>query len=145
MDKIMKAGLRKQSTPLPEEKRLASALLGFTYLDPDSFHAALRVRGRSLPCCFADLDVQIRNLLGGGTPQGMRTNRPNGHVITAVTFETKHHWAKMLPARNPVRGTRMCGVTGSSPSPISMTLTGVSESATRRGFGWKSTRRKIQA
>jgi hypothetical protein len=32
----------------------------------------------------------------GGTPQGKRTNRPNGHQITPVTFEKKSRWAKML-------------------------------------------------
>jgi hypothetical protein len=32
----------------------------------------------------------------GGTPQGKRTNRPNGHEITPVTFEKKQRWAKLL-------------------------------------------------
>jgi hypothetical protein len=32
----------------------------------------------------------------GGTPQGKRTNRPNGHEITSVTFEKKQRWAKIL-------------------------------------------------
>lgn len=32
----------------------------------------------------------------GGTPQGMRTNRPNGHEISAVTTATKQRWAKIL-------------------------------------------------
>jgi len=32
----------------------------------------------------------------GGTPQGNRTNRPNGHEITAVTTMTKQRWAKLL-------------------------------------------------
>jgi hypothetical protein len=32
----------------------------------------------------------------GGTPQGKRTNRPNGHEITPVTFVTKQRWAKLL-------------------------------------------------
>jgi hypothetical protein len=30
----------------------------------------------------------------GGTPQGKRTNRPNGHEVTPVTFMTKQRWAK---------------------------------------------------
>lgn len=30
----------------------------------------------------------------GGTPQGKRTNRPNGHEITPVTFMKKQRWAK---------------------------------------------------
>jgi hypothetical protein len=32
----------------------------------------------------------------GGTPQGKRTNRPNGHEITPITFEKKQRWAKLL-------------------------------------------------
>jgi hypothetical protein len=32
----------------------------------------------------------------GGTPQGKRTNRPNGHEVTPVTFVTKQRWAKLL-------------------------------------------------
>lgn len=32
----------------------------------------------------------------GGSPQGKRTNRPNGHEITPVTFMTKQRWAKLL-------------------------------------------------
>jgi hypothetical protein len=32
----------------------------------------------------------------GGTPQGMRTNRPNGHEVTPITFEKKQRWAKLL-------------------------------------------------
>lgn len=32
----------------------------------------------------------------GGTPQGKRTNRPNGHEITPVTFMTKSRWAKVF-------------------------------------------------
>jgi len=34
----------------------------------------------------------------GGTPQGMRKNRPNGHIITEVTYMTKQRWARLLPA-----------------------------------------------
>ena len=32
----------------------------------------------------------------GGTAQGFRKNRPNGHKITDVTFETKQRWVKLL-------------------------------------------------
>jgi hypothetical protein len=32
----------------------------------------------------------------GGTPQGKRTNRPNGHKITPVTFMKKQRWGKVL-------------------------------------------------
>ena len=32
----------------------------------------------------------------GGTPQGKRTNRPNGHYITPVTFMKKQRWGKIL-------------------------------------------------
>ncbi|MGO9323539.1 MAG: XF1762 family protein [Terracidiphilus sp.] len=32
----------------------------------------------------------------GGTPQGKRTNRPNGHEVTPITFATKQRWAKLL-------------------------------------------------
>lgn len=32
----------------------------------------------------------------GGTPQGKRTNRPNGHTVTAITYSTKQRWAKLL-------------------------------------------------
>jgi hypothetical protein len=32
----------------------------------------------------------------GGTPQGKRTNRPNGHEVSPVTFMTKQRWAKLL-------------------------------------------------
>jgi hypothetical protein len=32
----------------------------------------------------------------GGTPQGLRKNRPNGHEITPVTFMKKQRWAKLL-------------------------------------------------
>lgn len=32
----------------------------------------------------------------GGTPQGKRTNRPNGHETTPVTFMKKQRWAKRL-------------------------------------------------
>jgi hypothetical protein len=32
----------------------------------------------------------------GGTPQGKRTNRPNGHEITPITFMKKQRWAKLL-------------------------------------------------
>jgi hypothetical protein len=32
----------------------------------------------------------------GGTPQGKRTNRPNGHEVTPVTFMKKQRWAKLL-------------------------------------------------
>jgi len=32
----------------------------------------------------------------GGTPQGKRTNRPNGHEVTPVTFMKKQRWAKVL-------------------------------------------------
>jgi len=32
----------------------------------------------------------------GGTPQGKRTNRPNGHEITSVTFMKKTRWGKKL-------------------------------------------------
>jgi hypothetical protein len=32
----------------------------------------------------------------GGTPQGLRTNRSNGHEVTAVTMKTKQRWAKIL-------------------------------------------------
>jgi hypothetical protein len=32
----------------------------------------------------------------GGTPQGKRTNRPNGHEVTPITFETKQRWARLL-------------------------------------------------
>lgn len=32
----------------------------------------------------------------GGTPQGLRKNRPNGHEVSAITFATKQRWAKML-------------------------------------------------
>lgn len=37
----------------------------------------------------------------GGTPQGKRTNRPNGHEITPVTFMKKQRWALMLNPTNP--------------------------------------------
>lgn len=32
----------------------------------------------------------------GGTKQGLRKNRPNGHKITPVTFKKKQRWAKIL-------------------------------------------------
>ncbi len=32
----------------------------------------------------------------GGTPQGKRTNRPNGHEVTPVTFMKKQRWASLL-------------------------------------------------
>lgn len=32
----------------------------------------------------------------GGTPQGKRTKRPNGHEATMVTLESKQRWAKKL-------------------------------------------------
>jgi hypothetical protein len=32
----------------------------------------------------------------GGTPQGKRTNRPNGHEITPITFMKKQRWGKLL-------------------------------------------------
>jgi hypothetical protein len=32
----------------------------------------------------------------GGTPQGKRTNRPNGHEVTPVTFMKKQRWARLL-------------------------------------------------
>jgi hypothetical protein len=32
----------------------------------------------------------------GGKPQGKRTNRPNEHEVTPVTFTTKQRWAKLL-------------------------------------------------
>lgn len=32
----------------------------------------------------------------GGTAQGKRTNRPNGHEVTPVTFVKKQRWAKLL-------------------------------------------------
>lgn len=32
----------------------------------------------------------------GGTPQGMRKNRPRGHAITPITFEKKQRWARLL-------------------------------------------------
>lgn len=32
----------------------------------------------------------------GGTPQGKRTNRPHGHEVTPITFETKQRWAKVM-------------------------------------------------
>jgi hypothetical protein len=32
----------------------------------------------------------------GGTAQGLRTNRPNGHEVTPVTFMKKQRWAKVL-------------------------------------------------
>jgi hypothetical protein len=32
----------------------------------------------------------------GGTPQGKRTNRPNGHEVNDVTFMKKQRWAKLL-------------------------------------------------
>lgn len=32
----------------------------------------------------------------GGTPQGKRTNRPNGHEVSPITFATKQRWAKLL-------------------------------------------------
>jgi hypothetical protein len=32
----------------------------------------------------------------GGSPQGMRKGRPNGHKITPVTFMKKQRWAKLL-------------------------------------------------
>ena len=35
----------------------------------------------------------------GGTPQGKRTNRPNGHEITPVTFMKKQQWAKELQTK----------------------------------------------
>lgn len=34
----------------------------------------------------------------GGSKQGFRTNRPNGHEITPETFKTKQRWAKLLQA-----------------------------------------------
>ena len=35
----------------------------------------------------------------GGTPQGKRTNRPNGHEVTPVTFMKKQRWARLLQAQ----------------------------------------------
>jgi hypothetical protein len=32
----------------------------------------------------------------GGTPQGKRTNRPNGHEVSAITFAKKQRWARLL-------------------------------------------------
>lgn len=32
----------------------------------------------------------------GGTPQGNRTNRPNGHEVTETTFTKKQRWAKVF-------------------------------------------------
>jgi hypothetical protein len=32
----------------------------------------------------------------GGTPQGKRTDRPNGHEITQVTFVKKQRWVRIL-------------------------------------------------
>jgi len=32
----------------------------------------------------------------GGSPQGKRTNRPNGHEITPITFMKKQRWAKIF-------------------------------------------------
>jgi hypothetical protein len=32
----------------------------------------------------------------GGTPQGLRTNRPNGHEVSAITFAKKQRWARLL-------------------------------------------------
>lgn len=32
----------------------------------------------------------------GGTPQGMRKDRPNGHEITPITYVKKQRWAKVL-------------------------------------------------
>jgi hypothetical protein len=37
----------------------------------------------------------------GGSPQGKRTNRPNGHEITPVTFSKKKRWAKQLGDKKP--------------------------------------------
>jgi hypothetical protein len=32
----------------------------------------------------------------GGTPQGLRKNRPNGHEVTPITFVKKQRWASLL-------------------------------------------------
>jgi hypothetical protein len=32
----------------------------------------------------------------GGKPQGNRTNRPNGHEVSAITFAKKQRWARLL-------------------------------------------------
>jgi hypothetical protein len=32
----------------------------------------------------------------GGTPQGLRKNRPNGHEVTPITFMKKQRWARLL-------------------------------------------------
>lgn len=32
----------------------------------------------------------------GGTPQGKRSNRPNGHEVTSITYSTKQRWARLL-------------------------------------------------
>ena len=37
----------------------------------------------------------------GGTPQGKRTDRPNGHATTEVTHMKKSRWAKIfIPAKS---------------------------------------------
>jgi hypothetical protein len=38
----------------------------------------------------------------GGTPQGKRTNRPNGHEVTPVTFMKKQRWARQFGNKQPV-------------------------------------------
>jgi len=38
----------------------------------------------------------------GGTAQGLRKNRPNGHEITPVTFKKKQRWAKQFDDKKPV-------------------------------------------
>src|ERR1019366_9246947 len=32
----------------------------------------------------------------GGTPQGLRKNRPNGHKVSAITFTKKQRFARLL-------------------------------------------------
>jgi hypothetical protein len=38
----------------------------------------------------------------GGTAQGKRTNRPNGHEVTPVTFMKKQRWARQFGNKQPV-------------------------------------------
>ena len=38
----------------------------------------------------------------GGTPQGLRKNRPNGHEITPVTLMKKQRWARQFGNKQPV-------------------------------------------
>ena len=36
----------------------------------------------------------------GGTPQGLRKNRPNGHEVSAITYAKKQRWARLLQVGN---------------------------------------------